>query len=140
MTSERTEKLAEAMRAQKKKTAEAKAKRRAKRVKQKPWKALRDDWYTCLTYKWGVKAHLPKWTVKEEMLARKLIAEVGFNTSKFAMAKFVESYEKGIPSFGYFWAARATYIGKVTGATSRSSSAKRGEVADEDKIKTDWSW
>lgn len=140
MTSERGLNMKAAADQARRKREAALKKKRSKQVKQKPWKALRDDWYMCLTHKWGMKVQLPEWTIKEEMLARKLIAEIGFNTAKFAMAKFVESYEKGIPSFGYFWAARATYVGKVTGATSRSSSAKRGEVADEDQIKTDWSW
>ena len=138
MTSERGLNMKAAADQARRKREAALKKKRAKQVKQRPWKALRDDWYTCLTHKWGLKVQLPEWTVKEEMLARKLIAEVGFNTAKFAMARFVESYDKQIPTFGYFWTARATYVGKVSGTVEKQR--RRGEADSREDTKTRPVW
>lgn len=107
----------------------ARARRRTKLSRQRPWKVLEEEWHEQMKRTFGKGYVSSPWKVHEPKLARELLKEVDLDLAVRMVRRFIEGWDKpGTPGFGYFWKARDSVRAEVLGQTKT-----RREMVDTDE-------
>lgn len=121
----------------------ARARRRLKLVKRRPWKALEEEWHEQMHRTFGKEFASSPWKVYEPKLARELLKEVDLDTAIKMVRRFIEGWDKpGTPGFGYFWKARdsvrAEELGQIKTRREMVDSDEYSESRDGHLPKIGW--
>lgn len=116
MDAKRERSYMDAMRKASARTQAAKQKYRQRLKKARPWRALAEEWREEMWRVFGKDVSLAPWREKEEALARKLVAEVGYEMAEKMAHQFIRSWdEAGLPSFSFLWVRRESVLAMVKG-------------------------
>jgi hypothetical protein len=116
MDAKRERSYMDAMRNANAKTHAAKQKFRQRLKKGRPWRALAEEWREEMWRVFGKDVRLAPWREKEEALARKLVAEVGYEVAEKMAHQFIRSWdEAGLPTLPYLWVRRESVLAMVKG-------------------------
>lgn len=121
-----------AMKEQRERREAAQAKKRSRKIRQRPWVVLMEDWHEELKGVFGKKFVSSPWGKAEKALARKLIKEVGFDDALEMVRHFIRTWSRnGTPGFKLFWTMRDGVRAELRGQTTRSRSRQERVNRDE---------
>lgn len=124
--------IMEAIRSRRALGDQARAKKRLRKERDKPWEALRDSWERFLHAKYGLKLKLKPWTPAERNSAKCLVGQYGLEMAERMAESFVERWDSGeLPPISYLWASRDTWAASVNGLLAAGGGVKRGEYSAE---------
>jgi hypothetical protein len=148
----RTAALSAAIRSKREEADAVVARRKAKRVKERPVAALHDEWVVAMRGLLGADATVPPWAGEDWSLAKKLIGDIGFDKAVDVIRHFVGTWEArrrkrdAVPGMKLCWTIRQRLLGEVEGKLtvpkSKAERLMRGEYRGKDNSpKTGWgSW
>ena len=124
------------------------AKRKAKKQKERPVAALHDEWAVAMRGLLGSGVIIPKWAGEDWALAKKLIGDLGFDTSVDVVRHFIETWEArrrrkdALPGMKLCWTIRQRLLGELQGTLrapkSKAEQLMRGEYRKSNSPKTGW--
>lgn len=115
-----------AMKQQRERREAAQAKNRSRKIERRPWVVLMEGWHEEMKGAFGrghdgILYEPVSWGEAEKALARKLIAEVGFDDALEMMRRFVRTWEaksrSGTPGFKLLWHLRDGLRAELRGQT-----------------------
>lgn len=119
---------------QSEKTAAARAKRRKRRKKGDAQTELHVEWSAEFRSLYGKGTEVPPWGPAERSLARKLIAEIGFDKALEMTRHFVSTWKSrtfdGVPGVRLMWTIRQRLLAEMTGAVG--VNAKREKLMSDE--------
>ncbi len=107
-------------------------KKRARKVKRRPWAVLMEEWFEEMAARFpGVK--VSPWGEAEKKLCRTLVREEGFDDALAMVRRFVRGWDRdGLPGFKLLWTMRDTLRAEVKGQLKT-----RRERVDRDEFNAD---
>lgn len=121
---------------------QAKKEQRARDRKVKPWRALQGEWFDHIESVYGPTLGVSKWTVVEQQLCRKLVAEIGLPVSTKMAKLFIEQqHDRGeVPAFRLFWAMRDKLRARVEKKIERKQDIREFDAEAAAKRKSKFGW
>lgn len=108
-----------AMKAQRERREVAKTKKRNRKIRQRPWIVLMGEWHEEMKSAFGKEFVSSPWGEAEKALARKLVAEVGFDDALDMTRRLLRNWgskgRKGTPGFKLLWSMRDTLRAEIRG-------------------------
>ena len=121
--------LRTAMKEQRERREAAKKKKRSRKVRQRPWVVLMEEWHEEMRGRFGKDFVSSAWGEAEKALARKLIREVEFDDALEMVRRFVRTWNRnGTPGFKLLWTMRDSLRAELRGqADTREKRVNRDE-------------
>ena len=119
----------DAMRKQRERREASREKRRNRKVRQRPWVVLMEEWHEEMKGAFGKDYTSSPWGEAEKALARKFIKEDGFDEALELVRRFLRTWNRtGTPGFKLFWTMRDSVRAELRGqADTRQKRVNRDE-------------
>lgn len=136
------------IRARRQEADEAIERRKAKKNLMDPVGSLHREWVVSMRHLLGDGVDVPRWAGEDWGLAKKLVKDLGFDTSVDVIRHFIATWEArrrhrdAIPGMKLCWTIRQRLLGEVQGnltvPTSKAERLMRGEYEKDESPKTGW--